>query len=84
MTTTHKYQLEVTESQVINMPAYAEILSVQVQDNQICLWARVNPGAATEPRTFSVFMTGAPLPIRTQHLGTVQMGWMELHVFETI
>lgn len=37
-----KYQLEITDRQTILLPHDAEILSVQVQNQKPCLWAKVD------------------------------------------
>ena len=37
----YKYEIEVTDQQTLQLPQQAEILSIQVQDNNIMLWALV-------------------------------------------
>jgi hypothetical protein len=71
----------------IQMPVGAQALSVQIQRGELVLWAIVDAAAdaATEPRTFDVFMTGEPLPARVgRFVATVQSpdGWLVFHVFE--
>jgi hypothetical protein len=82
-----KYELEVTDEQQILLPEHARILSVQVQNGRLCLWALVNDGALTNRRrTFRVVGTGHPVPDNEYlaFLGTVQMhgGALVFHVFE--
>ena len=42
-TTIWKFPIETEDEQVINVPVGAEFLSVQVQHNQPCIWAKVDP-----------------------------------------
>lgn len=51
MKTIYKYPLQVTDIQKILMPVYAQILSVQAQNNQLVLWAVVETEAPTTHRT---------------------------------
>jgi hypothetical protein len=92
MTTIYKYPFAVrylTEQDfVIDMPAGAEVLSVQVQGDSVCLWAMVDTEAAAEVRRFRMFGTGHPLPRdaagRLRFVGTVQDGWYVGHLFEDV
>ena len=43
-----KFDLRVTDEQVVEMPAGAEHLTVQFQGEQLCMWAIVDPTAPTE------------------------------------
>jgi hypothetical protein len=56
-----KYQLEITDRQIIKMPQGAKILSVQNQHNTLTLWAEVNPTSQMVDRYFQVFGTGHPI-----------------------
>lgn len=85
--TIYKYPLALTDDiQIIIMPGGAEILHVGVQGEnlvpRICLWAYIDPGAETQPRTFRVFGTGHDLPTKHEYVGTVQMGSYVWHIFE--
>jgi len=42
----------------VPMPHNAEILCVQMQRGQACVWARVNPAERTVARTFRWYPTG--------------------------
>lgn len=80
-----KYELTITDAQFIDMPADAEILSVQMQGDTLCLWALVQPIAELRGRVIYVVGTGNPFPIgRVKHLGTVQQGMFVWHVFEAL
>lgn len=80
-----KFPLETTDIQGIEMPMGADILSVQVQNKSICLWALCDPSAEKKKRYFLIFGTGNPVPDANQKfIGTVQMisGELVFHVFE--
>ncbi len=83
----YKYALTPGEDGAcaIEMPI-APILHVDVQRDQICLWAMNLGGPVT--RTFWVFGTGHEIPgdLSIEHRGTVLMygGSLVLHVFEEL
>ena len=54
----YKYTLVVTDEQAVDMPEAAQILDVQVQADQVCLWALVDPVAPTAPRIIRIVGTG--------------------------
>ena len=60
----HKYELDITDVQTIDMPIGAEILSVQEQRNHLVVWALVwtQYKDELEPRKFYVIGTGNPVP----------------------
>lgn len=81
-----KYQLELDDEQVVMMPRHSKIIACQVQNDQICLWARVNSKQPTlDRRVIRIVGTGHPCEeVSLEHLGTVQMegGRLIFHVFE--
>lgn len=85
MTTIFKYELPVMDYVEIKMPKYARILSVQVQREQICVWAEVNPDRPQVPHAFWIRGTGHLMGEIAQgtFLGTVQLqgGALVFHVF---
>ena len=69
------------------MPKGAEILSVQVQADVLCLWALVDPDAKLQKRVIEILGTGNPIDVpgvTHKFIGTVQMrgGSLVWHVFE--
>jgi len=90
MKTIHKYPLKVAGQQTVEMPADAQILSVQMQGQKLCIWALVTPTLPMVDRKIEVFGTGKPvseLPMAGRNfLGTVQTagGALVWHVFEKI
>lgn len=85
-----KYPLLLNDMQSIDMPAGAKFLTVQVQDDQACLWALVEPQAAREPRVLETYGTGHRLKpvddqvLRREYVGTYQAGSFVYHVFELL
>ena len=88
MITIYKYDLALTDRQTLQLPAGAEILSVQEQEawlyehrstpaNQrtLQLWALVDTKAPVTPRHFTIAGTGNPLTnqVILRHIDTVVM-----------
>ena len=84
-----KFELKVQDFEEIEMPATAEILSLQVQNGKPCIWALVDPTARKETRTFATYGTGHPIVtnegISHTFIGTYQLpsNGLVFHVFET-
>ena len=93
-----KFPFAIDDEVEIEMPHGAEVLHVDVQNGQPCMWAIVNPDEPRETwRTykFSVFGTGHPLPdlepdkpldrVHLHHVGTFQMrgGSLVFHIFSS-
>ena len=80
-----KFPLAVGDVSQIAMPEGAEILSVQTQQEQPCLWALVDPGATLEARSFRLAGTGHPIfEDNIRFIGTFQLsgGSFVGHLFE--
>lgn len=90
MKTIHKYPLQITDRQIVKMPQLAQILCVQVQHDQICIWAEVETNNPTENVKIGVYGTGNPVepadPGHRNYIGTVQTynGNLVWHVFEIL
>ncbi len=87
MTTIYKYPLEITDIQSIKLPEGYEILSVQFQWDQLCLWALVNPSANPILTTIEIIGTGHLMSqAHRQFLGTAQQfgGQLVWHVFQRL
>lgn len=88
MMTIYKYPIVLKDRQEVLLPVGAAILTVQMQERQINLWATVDTDAALETRTILLFETGEPIVIYYPHhifyLGTVQTydGQRVWHIFE--
>lgn len=91
----YKYPLEIADTQEVVLPKGAEILTAQMQNNNLCLWVVVD----TEERAEMVLKvhivgTGQPAKFRnidptvkrepgqqSTYLATVQQGASVWHVF---
>ena len=82
----YKYPIPITDNFTIHMPAGAEILHVDTQNNEGFIWARVNPDQYDEFRYFHLRGTGHPIDASSTHLGTFQThgvgGTSVFHLFE--
>lgn len=84
----YKYPLNLTDEQIVSMPVGSKILSVQVQREQICLWAQVDtsPSGPAELRSIQIIGTGHPVEdfSASHFIGTVQLGRLVFHIFENV
>lgn len=85
----YKYPLQVEGAQKIMMPSDAEILCVQVQNNQPCIWALVEPTNSLTPYRFYIYGTGQPIKDERSYdayIGTFQLdnGALVFHVFKEV
>jgi hypothetical protein len=86
MIAVYKYPLQETDTQVINMPWSAAILSVDKQDGQLCIWAEVDTDDVIKDKIIHIYGTGNPIVVdagvRQNFVGTVQSGIYVWHIFE--
>lgn len=89
-TTIYKYPLD-PDTDIINLPRFANVLCVQVQGTTPCIWAEVDPNAPLERRHFQVVGTGHQLPVHDKYevtepkyIGTFQLhgGMLVFHLYE--
>lgn len=87
----YEYLLELTSRQHVVMPAGAELLSIQQQGDQWCLWARVDERAGGATRTIEMCGTGFECPAQGfrgpnrsfgRHIATTQDGNLVWHWFD--
>jgi len=71
-----KYTLDADRSSDLLMPVGAKILHVHGQNDEMCVWAIVDPDAPMETRKFSIYGTGHPMNDEPE----VYIG--SLHIFE--
>lgn len=84
-----KYKLESGDPHSIEMPAGAQILTVQVQMGDPVIWALVDPDAEIETRNFRTFGTGHSIGVdvnKLVYIGTWQIfnGTLVFHLFEEV
>ena len=80
-----KFALLVHDEVLVEMPAGAEVLCVQLQNGSPHLWAKVNVKSKSTARKFYVVGTGHPMPAHAkEYVGTFQLsgGQLVFHVFE--
>lgn len=85
-TTIWKFPIQTKDEQVISVPVGAEFLSIQVQHDQPCIWAKVDPNENVIVRAKVVIVvTGHPAKHTNgmNFLGTYQLadGNFVGHVF---
>lgn len=83
-----KFPFPVQDDITIEMPAFAEILHVDVQNGVPTLWAIVDPQHVNDKRTFHLYGTGHEMHIDTneKHIGSFLMydGSLVFHLFEVL
>jgi hypothetical protein len=83
--TVWKFVLQVAaDYQAVNMPAGAQIVHVDAQGDDLCMWAIVDANAEREERRFTIVGTGHIVPRNGVHVGSALMrgGSFVWHVFE--
>lgn len=84
-----KFQLELKDYQQIEMPTSSDILTAQIQNSYITIWALVCDFNPKEKRIFEIYGTGLPFPNNNQegdrtHISSMQSGPAVWHLFELI
>lgn len=81
-----KFALPLADRLNVKMPKGARLLTFQVQDGHLCLWAEVNTLADVEKRYFAVFGTGHEMPremgYSDVYVGTWQQEQFVWHLYE--
>ena len=81
-----KFEMAIKGRQIIDMPAGAKILDLQIQCGRLALWSLVNPGMMPVPRSFDIYGTGHETPEDPgKYIATIQSdaGVLVWHVFDT-
>lgn len=84
MKTIYKYELDITDVQVIRPPAAAHFLEVAFQQDKLFVWALVNTDYKPHDRVIKIYGTGNPIESGTGlYIGTVHApNGLVWHVFE--
>lgn len=78
-----KWELQLTDQQTLQVPAWAQFLDVQMQGSVCCIWALCDEGASRTDRTIALYGTGTPMPDSPgEYIATFQVGEFVLHAFE--
>lgn len=85
MKTIYKYPVKITDAFTVDLPVGAEILTVQMQNDEPCMWVLVElePGIR-ETRAFRIYGTGHMVNDKDSYIGTFQQhdGRLVWHLFE--
>lgn len=87
MQTIYKYPLALKDKQRVVMHEGATVFHVDVQNEQLTIWAMVDTNQPMEDRHFYIVGTGHPMPNGpVKHVGTALMQHDRFvwHVFEGI
>jgi hypothetical protein len=85
----YKYILKFEDEQYLKLPKLAEVLTVQMQNDELALWAIVNPTQSEfDLRIFEIYGTGNPFPSvgmsERKYISTVQNNKFIWHIFEAV
>lgn len=83
MRTIHKRALRIANHQVVLLPRKFKILSVQIRDDQVCMWIELDDKHSCD-MAVEVFIcgTGTDVPAAaTQFIATVQTGFYVWHIY---
>ena len=70
------------KQQIIELPAYSEVLHVNKQGNELMLWARVNPHTDFEHKVgIEIVGTGHDIKGDGKYVNTFFDGGLVMHVF---
>ena len=78
------YKLQVVDHQRIQMHKGAKVLSVQVEDEDLNVWALVDPSAEEIDVSFRIAGTGHIIDnevVNAEFLGTVQRNGLVFHIW---
>ena len=80
----YKYNLKRSDSQDIELTKGHEVLSVQVQDSEMCMWVLLDPEAKNEIVSIKMFGTGHEISKvdEMSYIGTVQKNSFVWHFFK--
>ena len=81
----HKHNLLTIDRQCVMLPANAEVLTVQTQNGEPCLWVMADINQPLEQKAIAIYATGQDLPSSAgKYIGTYMMAGDSLgfHVFE--
>lgn len=79
----HKYPLEIVGKKTVKLPRPLNILSVQVQNGEPCMWVQLEPHYTRFAEyTITMICTGIEFSGDIgQWIGTVQVGALVMHCF---
>jgi hypothetical protein len=85
MITIHKFPLHIIKKQEVEIPNSAEILTAQIQDDVLQLWAKVNTEHPNTSYTIVILGTGHEFPgYDLKYISTIQHAGFVWHIFQVI
>ena len=85
MITIFKYPFILSHVQVIKIPADAEILSIQMQNERFYIWVKLDTEKPKFERNILVFGTGAEMQNdNLKYISSIQDGAFVWHFFEVL
>ena len=82
----YKYELDLTHKQTLELPQGAQILTIQLQDGKIVLWALVDDKCKLIKgnRFIECYYTGKEIEISHEltYISTIQYNGLVYHFFE--
>lgn len=82
-----KFPIELTDIQLVELPAGAKMLDIQVQHGSLCLWALCDENAPKKKRKIAIYGTGHDvLENLVAYISTFQLsgGVLVYHAFEVV
>lgn len=77
----YKYPLLMKDVQRVQLPLEAEILSAQMQNGVLCLWAKVQIGVPDKVQRIWIRGTGHGIEDEVKFIDTVQDNGLVWHIF---
>lgn len=83
MITIYKYEIRITDRQMVEMPIGAQLLHAGLDPNGVpCIWAKVRSDNEAEEREIHVYGTGHRMSGQSyNHVGTFNQNSFVWHVF---
>lgn len=83
MKTVYKYPILLTDTQELELPENAEILTIQIQNYHLELWALVEPSNVMKTRQIRIAGTGHPFDHADyRYISTAHLDAFVWHFFE--
>jgi hypothetical protein len=85
MLTIWKYTLPFQNEVILQVPKQGNILTVQMQGDELVMWVVVDPKREPEERTILIRGTGHHIKdtVCPHYIGTVQVSGLVWHVFDS-
>lgn len=84
MKTIHKFVIDPQDDEpvVVELPINHQILYVDAQFDQVCMWVQLNPALQLQPHLFKIFGTGHWVPDHATYIGSTQISPFVWHLYK--